>query len=124
MTRFLILGLVALSLAGCSRIQNGLGSLGIGGANAKRSNIEVQGVRFRAHASPDTADRRDFTVTVRPVAANPEAALEAGRYQATRYCLLTYGGSDTAWTIGPDSPHDSLPVTNDTITLQGRCTHR
>jgi hypothetical protein len=124
MTRFLILGLVALSLAGCSRIQNGIGSLGFGGAKANRSQVEVQGVRFHARASADKADKRDIAITVSPFAVDPEAALEAGRYQATRYCLLTYGGSDTVWTVGPDSPRESLPIDGDTVTLQGRCTQR
>ncbi len=61
---------------------------------------------------------------VSPVAVDPDGAREAGRYQATRYCLLTYGGSDKEWTIGPDLPIEELPVDGDTLTLQGRCTQR
>ena len=124
MTRLIILGLVALSLTACGRIQGGLGSLGLGKGASNRSDVEIDNTRFRARTSAERGDRRSFTVTVRPVAVNPEAALEVARYQATRYCLLTYGGSDTDWIIGPDTPPDQLPLDGDTATLSGRCTQR
>lgn len=124
MRNIIVLGLVAVTLAGCARIQGGLGALGVGQASAKRADVQISGVRFRARANADGADRRQFTVTVTPFAADPDGAREAGRYQATRYCLLTYGGSDTEWTAGPDLPAEALTVEGDTLLLQGRCTQR
>ena len=124
MMRIVILCLLAFSLTACARLQGGLGRIGLGKGSASRAQVEIEGTRFRARASADRADRREVTITVSPVAVDPEGAKEAGRYQATRYCLLTFGGSDTEWTIGPDQPIEELPVEGDTLTLQGRCTQR
>lgn len=124
MLRNLVLLSVILALTGCSVIRGGAARLGIGSGAAKRAQVEVDGTRFRARANADSADRRMFAITVTPVAVNPEAALGAARYEATRYCLLTFGGSDTEWTVGPDLPIAELPVADDTLTLQGRCTQR
>jgi len=121
---FILLALTLSVTASCARVQGGLGRLGIGQGAANRAQVEIEGTRFRARSNADSADKRAITVTVTPVAVNPAAALEAGRYEATKYCLLTYGGSDTEWTIGPDQPVDGLTVVDDTITLQGRCTQR
>ena len=122
--RIFILLVLITGIAGCSVLRSGAGRLGIGSGSARKANVEVDGTRYRARAIASKADRRDITVTVTPVATNPEAALDAARYQATRYCLLTYGGSDTVWTVGPDQSLAQLPVVNDSVTLQGRCTQR
>ncbi len=124
MLRIFLLGILMLTLASCGLIRNTAGSLGVGRASASRAQVEINDTRFRARAHPEAEDKRSFAVTVSPVAVDPTAAMEAGRYQATRYCLLTYGGSDTDWTIGPDTPLSQLPVADDTATLRGRCTHR
>ena len=121
---FILLVLILGTTAGCARVQGGLGRLGIGAGAAKRSQVEIEGTRFRARANADSADRRAVTITVTPVAVNPDGAREAGRYEATKYCLLTYGGSDTEWTVSPDQPIEELPVADDTLTLQGRCIQR
>lgn len=122
--RIFVIVALMLSLASCGLVRNTAGRLGIGSGSARKANVEVDGTRYRARAIASKADRRDITVTVTPVATNPEAALDAARYQATRYCLLTYGGSDTVWTVGPDQSLAQLPVVNDSVTLQGRCTQR
>jgi len=106
--------MVATMAAGCARLREG-------GANR---NVEFEGQRFRANLSSPGEDRREMVITVTPVAVNPEAAQEAGRFEATKYCLNRYGGSDTEWTVGPDLPVERLVVVDDTITLQGRCTQR
>ena len=124
MRNFIVLGLVVVALGGCSRIQGGLGALGLGQGAAKRAQVEVQGTRFKARANADSVDRRQIMVTVTPFAIDPDGAREAGRYQAARYCLLTYGGSDTEWALGPDRPVEELAVVDDTLTLQGRCSQR
>ena len=125
MGRAILLAVLLSALAGCSPIQNTFGGLFGGGAGAaKRASLEVGATRFRARATPDAEDKRNFAVSVSPLAVNPEGALEAARYQATRYCLLTYGGSDTEWVAGPDTPLSQLPIDGDQVTLRGRCTHR
>ncbi|KMW57840.1 hypothetical protein AIOL_002808 [Candidatus Rhodobacter oscarellae] len=124
MTRLFLIGLLTLSLASCGVARNIGNTVGVGQGASKRTTVEGNGTRFRARANVQSGDRRAVTITVTPVAADPDGAKEAGRYQATRYCLLTYGGSDTEWTIGPDQPIEELPVENDTLTLEGRCTQK
>ena len=116
--------LILSSTASCGVVRNTAGAIGLGQASATRSRVEEDGVRYRARATASRQNPRDFTVTVSPFAANPEGAVEAGRYQATRYCLLTFGGSDTEWEIGPDTPLEELPVDGDDLTLTGRCTQK
>lgn len=124
MTRLVILGIVVLSMAACGRVSSGLGRIGLGSGAVERTSVEVEGQRFKARANPDREDPRNFSVTVTPVAVNPEGAMDSARYQATRYCLLTYGGSDTDWVLGPDTPLTELSIADDTATLSGRCTQR
>ena len=62
-----------------------------------------------------------FAVTVKPVSRSLKGAREAGRYEATVYCVNTYGSSDVIWTAGPDAPEGQLNIEKDTLTLQGRC---
>ncbi len=122
MKRIVIFALVVLTLASCGRVKN---TFGLGGAGAKGPrNVEVNDKRFRTSISSGKEDRRAFIVTVTPVAIDPPAAREAGRYKATVYCLNTYGGSDTDWQTDPGLPIQDLPVEGDVLTLLGRCTQK
>jgi hypothetical protein len=49
-------------------------------------------------------------------------AREAGRYEATKYCINQYGTSDIAWVSGPDVEDGSLTINNDELQLRGACT--
>jgi len=62
-----------------------------------------------------------FTVTVKPVSKSLKGALEAGAYEATVYCVNTFGNSEIIWTAGPDAPEGQLRIDKDVLTLQGRC---
>jgi hypothetical protein len=62
-----------------------------------------------------------FTVSVKPVSKSLDGALQAGSYEATVYCVSTFGSSDVIWTAGPDAPQSQLNIDNDVLTLQGRC---
>ena len=120
--RYLIFLSLILTLSSCGVARNAAGALGVGKAAAKRTDVEIDGTRFRAKISTEREDKRSFLVTGTPFAVNPEGAVEAAQYEATRYCLLTYGGSDIEWTIGPKTPVEELPVENDVVQLDGRCT--
>ncbi len=65
--------------------------------------------------------RDQFVITVSPFSASAEGAREAGRYEATRYCIDLYGSSDVIWQAGPDAEPEALEVSNDTLTLRGAC---
>jgi len=124
MTRLILLCALALSLTACSKLQGAAGAVGVGSGSAKRAHLEIDGVRYKAKAKADSDDKREFAVTVTPFGGNPEAALKAGRYEATRYCLLTYGGSEKEWILGPDTPLSQLPISDNSVTITGRCTQR
>ena len=105
--RGLVIGSLLVAVAGCGVARNVGGAVGIGSASARGSNrLEVNGVTYRSRLDIDGEARRDLTITVRPFRADPEMALEAGRYRATVYCLRRFGSSETAWAIGPDTPLD------------------
>lgn len=112
--RFIVMISALVALAACSgRDDEG---------NPRRPTFD--GIAFNARLSADREDRRAFTITVRPASANVEAAQEAGRYEAVKYCLRNYGGSEAEWTVGPDTPPEQLRIVDDTVTLTGRCTER
>ena len=111
-----------LATTACSRIGNAVGRLS--GAASGQSRVELEGTRFRARLERNRDDTRQVVISVTPVAVNPEGAQEAGRLEATKYCLKTFGSSDTAWEIGPDLPVEELEIVDDRIVLVGRCTQR
>ncbi|MDW3222281.1 MAG: hypothetical protein R8G34_05235 [Paracoccaceae bacterium] len=65
--------------------------------------------------------RHEFQVTAAPVSASLLGAKEAARYEATVFCVNEYGSSAIEWVVGPDDPDEVMPITNDTLTLQGAC---
>lgn len=123
MGRIVIMLLVIVSVAGCGRL--GLDRIGSGAstAGAKRNTVDINGVRYRSKVSVDSEDKRDFTINVSP-AGNVVNAQEAGRYQATVYCLRTFGGSDKDWVLSPDVEPQEARISDNGLVLQGRCTQR
>ena len=91
------------------------------GGGSGGDEILFDGQRFRASLDADNDARQNFIVSVRPVSASLEGAREAGRYEGTVYCVNRYGSSDIIWVVGPDSPDEALPISGDTLTLQGSC---
>ncbi|WP_298969901.1 hypothetical protein [uncultured Roseobacter sp.] len=69
----------------------------------------------------DLDERHKFQVTASPVSASLLGAKEAARYEATVFCVNEYGSSAIDWVIGPDDADETLPIANDTLTLQGAC---
>ncbi len=122
-TRVVCLVMVVLGVSSCGLFRGGKETVEIRNDSGPATSAEVRRVRVRASLSKGE-DRRDFTVNVTPFQAIQEQALESGRYKATVYCLITYGGSDITWILGPDRPVEEMSVQNDTVTLTGRCTQR
>ncbi|NRB03792.1 MAG: hypothetical protein HRU30_11070 [Rhodobacteraceae bacterium] len=92
------------------------------GCSRDRDRVAFEGVEFRSKASfVDRKDRTAFEISVRPFSASAEGAREAGRYEATRYCVERYGTSDIIWTAGPDDAAEDLLVEGDTLNLAGTC---
>ena len=124
MMRLVVLLTLVLGLAACGGNRGGLLNTGVGkGLRAEPTTFD--GIRFRAKVDFDKEDRRAFTVTVQKASQNIEAALDAGNFEAVKYCLGAFGASDAEWTIGPDQDPETVEVSeSDTLTLAGRCTKR
>lgn len=90
--------------------------------NRRDNAIPFDGQFFRAVAKKIDRTRDAFTVTVRPVSASFEGALQAGEYEATKYCILTFGSSDIDWEIGPDLDPEAYTIDGDQLLLSGTCT--
>lgn len=97
-----------------------MATMGLTACGPDDDTILFDGQYYRTRLS-DTEARHIFTVTARPVSASLEGAREAARYEATSYCVRNYGSSRIAWTVGPDDPEETLPIADDTLTLQGAC---
>ncbi len=86
-----------------------------------RDAIAFDGEYFRTNVSKVDGAREVFTVRIRDISRSPEGALEAGRHAGNAYCIENFGSSDIDWTVGPDTPLEEVPVSDDTIVLQGVC---
>ena len=118
-----VLVLAMLTLGACGTVQNLVpGRLG---ETLRTESVAFEGIYFRARAQSTSEDRRDFTVSVARADQNIAAALEAGRFEAVKYCLGRFGGSDIAWTMSPDEDPDTILLSDDnSLLLTGRCTTR
>lgn len=84
-------------------------------------DLLFDGKFFRTKVKSERGSRQQFIVTARPVSQSLEGAREASRHAAISYCIERYGSSDIAWLVGPDSEDADLPISDDTLTLQGTC---
>lgn len=84
--------------------------------------VLFDGEYFRAKAARiDRDQRQDFTVQVGDISRSFQGALEAGRYEGTRYCIEEFGTSDIIWSSGPDDDPESLQIDKGRLTLRGTC---
>jgi hypothetical protein len=97
------------------------GFLALTGCGPSDDDILFDGQFYNSKVRTERSARDEFVVTTRPVSASLLGAREAARYEATVYCVNRYGRSDIIWTISPDDPDEQLPISDDTLTLSGRC---
>ena len=111
------IALVTLVLAtgACGMISNGASYLT--GSNQQT----FEGQTYRARLSPDEAAAQRFVVAVGNLDRGLAGAKEAGRYEATKYCLKNFGWSGVTWSAGPDLPDASLPIVEGQLRLSGEC---
>lgn len=69
-------------------------------------------------------DRRDIAVRVRAGGVSVDDVRESVRFQATRYCLATYGASDTRWDIDPATGDWAFSRDGQDMIFTGRCVAR
>ena len=69
-------------------------------------------------------DRRDITVRVEHEGDGLEEVRESVRFEATKYCLLNFGGSDTDWDIDPETGDWAFTQDGDELVFTARCSVR
>lgn len=114
MLRLLLIVALFASVASCGR-------LGIGGNASSRADTDAV-LPFKAKLSK--GDDRDFTVSVTHEGNGVAALRESVRFEATKYCLLTFGGSDADWLIDPATQDWAFNQDGGKLTFQGECTTR
>ncbi len=125
-TAFLLL--VTLTLASCGTLgslSSGASGPFSGGGGLRGAQNEIGGTRFRTRISSTRDDPRAFVTVTRGAGRNLAGAVEAGRVEAVRQCLSTFGGSDIVWTQGPDRPIEQIALDGSgALVLSGRCVTR
>jgi hypothetical protein len=111
MVRLVILAALIFSIAACGRL--GLGN------PAKRAETNTE-LPFRAKLSK--GEERAFTVAVTHEGNGVEEVRESVRFEATKYCLLTFGGSDAAWDIDPVTDDWAFAQDGSQLIFAGECT--
>lgn len=88
----------------------------------KKNDIAFDGVFFTTKASYVSKESREhFTVEVSKASKSLDGAKEAGRYQATQYCVENFGTSNINWISGPDSEPQDLKFDKETLIFEGNC---
>lgn len=96
--------------------------LAVAACAEENANVNAfDGQYFRTKTSKANDDRAEFVAEIRDVAASIDGAREAGRYEGTKYCITNFGTSRIDWIIGPDTAPETLTITDNTLTFQGRC---
>ncbi len=112
--RWIIFAILAFAVSGCASVRERL--FGGGGQSAVA-------LPFRA-ALARGEDRRDFAVRVRAGGATVDDVRESVRFPATRYCLTTFGGSDTRWVTDPATGDWAFARDGQDMIFNGRCVAR
>ena len=85
----------------------------------EENKVSFDGYYFSSKLSRSKLDDRSFDLTVRRANRSLSGAREAGRYEATRFCIKNYGTSDIKWVLGPDD--QSIGLTGKVLKLSGQC---
>lgn len=111
MIRITLILLLAVSVAsGCSR-------KGTRNADTERA------LPFKAKFSK-TDDPREIQVRVQSNGAGVEAVRESVRFEATKYCLVNFGGSDAEWRLDATGQEWAFAQDDKGMTFFARCTNR
>ncbi len=110
-TQYFIIGLATSSfliMMGCS---NPL--------ELEENKVSFDGYYFSSKLSRSKLDDRSFDLTVKRANRSLSGAREAGRYEATKFCIKNFGTSDIKWVLGPDD--HSIGLTGKVLNLTGQC---
>ena len=85
----------------------------------EENKVPFDGHYFSSKITQNKTDDRYFTLKVRRASRSLSGAREAGRYEATRFCIKNFGTSDIKWALGPDD--ENLGLTGRILKLRGKC---
>lgn len=111
MLRLVVIISLVLSVASCGR-------LGIGNAS-KRADTD-RTLPFKAKLRK--GEGRAFAVSVAHEGNGVADVRESVRFEATKYCLLTFGGSDAAWQTDPATRDWAFTQDGSSLMFNGECT--
>ena len=110
-TRYFVMTLILCScliLLGCS---NPL--------TLEENKVSFDGYYFPYKLIRNKVDDRSFDLTVKRANRSLSGAREAGRYEATRFCIKIFGTSDIKWFLDPDD--ENIGLTGRVLKLSGQC---
>lgn len=108
----IVRGLILIALMGSVAACGGRNSV-------QRADAPIQ-LPFKAKLSK--GDARGFSVSVDSKGESLEAVRESVRFEATKYCLGTFGGSDADWTIDPATGDWAFNQDGQRLIFNGECT--
>lgn len=98
-----------------------MATVALAGCTSQDDRIAFDGKFFNTKISKVDGQRDVFTLVVKNASQSIDGAREAARYEATVYCVNTYGSSDIMWVVGPDTPSENLRLVGDSLTFSGSC---
>jgi hypothetical protein len=85
----------------------------------EENKVSFDGYYFPYKLVRNKADDRSFDLTVKRANRSLSGAREAGRYEATRFCIKLFGTSDIKWFLDPDD--ENIGLTGRVLKLSGQC---
>ena len=85
----------------------------------EENKVSFDGYKFSTKLNRDKVDDRSFSLVVRRANRSLSGAREAGRYEATKFCIKNFGTSDIVWVLSPDD--NNVGLTGKVLELSGRC---
>ena len=85
----------------------------------EENKVSFDGYYFPYKLVRNKVDDRSFDLTVKRANRSLSGAREAGRYEATRFCIKIFGTSDIKWFLDPDD--ENIGLTGRVLKLSGQC---
>ena len=85
----------------------------------EENKVSFDGYYFPYKLIRNKVDDRSFDLTVKRANRSLSGAREAGRYEATRFCIKIFGTSDIKWFLDPDD--ENIGLTGRVLKLSGQC---
>ena len=85
----------------------------------EENKVSFDGHYFSSKITQNKTDNRYFALMVRRASRSLSGARDAGRYEATRFCIKNFGTSDIEWVLGPDD--ENVGLTGKILKLSGKC---